>query len=122
MRRYLMLIAHEPGGWESATAEERRLYVDGHAAFDLFVDEHGRRISGALLAAADTATTVRRADGRRVLTDGPLAEAFEMIGGYDDVELPDLDAAIAAASLLPPAYAVEIRSVVELDPSGEQVG
>jgi hypothetical protein len=45
-----------------------------------------------------------------------------MIGGDFDVELPDLDVAIAAASLLPPAYAVEIRPVVELDPTGEQVG
>ncbi|KGN41533.1 YciI family protein [Knoellia aerolata] len=122
MRRYLMLIAHDPGGWESATAEERRLYVDGHAAFDRFVDRHGRRVSGAPLADADTATTVRHSAGRRVLTDGPFAESVEMIGGYYDVELPDLDVAIAAASLLPPAYAVEIRSVVELDPTGEQVG
>ena len=45
-----------------------------------------------------------------------------MIGGYYDVELPDLDAAIHAASLLPPAYAVEIRTVIELDASGETVG
>ncbi|WP_404385509.1 YciI family protein [Knoellia locipacati] len=122
MRRYLLLLAYEPGGWESATPEERAAYVDGHAAFDRFVDEHGRRISGAPLADADTATTVRHADGRRVVSDGPFTESVEMIGGYYDVELPDLDVAIAAASLLPPAYAVEVRSVVELDSSGERVG
>ncbi|KGN36179.1 YciI family protein [Knoellia subterranea] len=152
MRRYLFLIAYEPGGWESATPEERQVYVDGHEAFHRFVDARGRRISGAPLADADTATTVRhtrvtqhgdapadthadaqaveRADarpgegarGRVVVSDGPFAESAEMIGGYYDVELPDLDSAIAAASLLPPAYAVEIRSVVELDARGERVG
>ena len=58
----------------------------------------------------------------RVLTDGPFAESVEMVGGYYDVELPDLDVAIEAASLLPPAYAVEIRSVIELDSAGRQVG
>ncbi|CAN7296959.1 YciI family protein [Knoellia sp. LjRoot47] len=121
MRRYLMLLAHEPGGWEAASAEERQVYVDGHEAFHRFVDERGRRISGAPLAGSDTATTVRHRDGRRVLTDGPFTESVEMVGGYYDVELPDLDVAIAAASLLPPAYAVEIRSVVELDDAGQQV-
>ena len=122
MRRYLVLLAYEPGGWEAAGPEERQAYVDGHDAFHRFVDERGRRISGAPLADADTATTVRHLDGRRVLTDGPFAETTEMIGGYYDVELPDLDVAIEAASLLPHAYAVEIRSVVELDAAGNQVG
>ena len=122
MRRYLVLLAHEPGGWEAAGPEERQAYVDGHDAFHRFVDEHGRRISGAPLADADTATTVRHRGDRRVLTDGPFAETTEMIGGYYDVELPDLDVAIEAASLLPRAYAVEIRSVVELDAGGNQVG
>ncbi len=54
---------------------------------------------------------VRRADGSRTVTDGPFAELAEQVGGYYDVELPDLDAAIAAARLLPPAYTVEIRPV-----------
>ena len=120
--RYLVLLAHEPGSWEAAEPEERQAHVDGHDAFHRFVDEHGRRISGAALADADTATTVRHLGDRRVLTDGPFVETSEVIGGYYDVELPDLDVAIEAASLLPHAYAVEIRSVVELDAAGNQVG
>jgi hypothetical protein len=42
-------------------------------------------------------------------------ELTEQIGGYYDVELPDLDAAIAAAKLLPRAYTIEIRSVVGVE-------
>jgi hypothetical protein len=113
-----VLLAYAPGGWEAAGPEERQAYVDGHAAFHAYVDEHGRRISGAPLADADTATTVRSG----AVTDGPFAETVETIGGYYDVELPDLDHAIAAARLLPPAYAVEIRAVIELDDAGERVG
>lgn len=122
MKRYLVLMAYEPGGWESSTPEERQVYVDGHDAFHAFVDERGRRIGGAPLAEADTATTVRRRDGAVVVSDGPFVESVETIGGYYDVELPDLDVAIEAVTLLPPAYTVEIRAVIELAASGERMG
>ena len=122
MKRYLFLLAYEPGGWEASTPEERQVYVEGHDAFHAFVDERGRRISGAPLADADTATTLRRRSGEVVVSDGPFVESAEMIGGYYDTELPDLDVAIEAATLLPHAYAVEIRAVIELNESGEQVG
>lgn len=121
MKRYLVLITYEPGGWEAATPAQRQVYVDGHEAFHAFVDTHGRRISGAPLADADTATTIRRKDGKAVVTDGPFVESVEMIGGYYDIELPDLDVAIEAASLLPPAYTLEIRAVIELDDTGQPV-
>ena len=42
-------------------------------------------------------------------------ETAEIVGGYYDVELPDLDHAIEAAGLLPPSYAVEIRPTVVID-------
>ena len=74
MKRYLVLIAYEPGRWEAATPEERQGYVDGHAAFDSFVDDHGRRLSGAPLADADTATTVRHVGRETVVSDGPFVE------------------------------------------------
>ena len=48
------------------------------------------------------------------MTDGPFAETAEMIAGYYDVELPDLDAAVAVARLLPATYTVEIRPTIEL--------
>lgn len=122
MKRYLVLITYEPGGWEAATPDERQTYVDGHEAFHAFVDTQGRRVSGAALADAETATTVRRQDAKVVVTDGPFVESVEMIGGYYDVELPDLDAAIEAAALLPPAYTIEIRAVIDLDDEGQPIG
>jgi hypothetical protein len=42
-------------------------------------------------------------------------ETVEFVGGYYDVELPDLDSAIEAAQLLPPSYAVEIRPTVSIE-------
>ena len=115
MRRYVVLVAYEPGRWESASGALRREYLAAHHAFEEYVDGHGRRISSAPLAGADTATTIRHADGTVTVTDGPFVESVEQVGGYYDVELPDLDSAIAAGRLLPTSYAVEIRPVVTID-------
>ena len=116
VKRYVILIAYRPWDWSSATPEVRQSYVDAHDAFQHYVDEHGSHLGSAALGDADTATTLRTAaDGSRTVTDGPFAELAEQIGGYYDVELPDLDSAIAAARLLPPAYTVEIRPVIRIE-------
>lgn len=115
MKRYLLLIAYEPGDWSTASEETRDAFFAQHQAFSEHVAEHGREIASAALGDTDTATTVRHADGELVLTDGPFAETAEMIGGYYEVELPDLDATVAAVALLPPSYAVEIRPVVDIE-------
>lgn len=114
MRRYLILIAYEPWDWDSASEEVRAEFFAQHGAFSAFVAEHGKELASAALADAETATTVRRADGELVASDGPFAETAEMIGGYYEVELPDLDTAIAAVQLLPSCYALEIRPVIAI--------
>ena len=115
MKRYVMLLAHVPGDWESASEAEQQEYFDAHTAFEKYLDAHGKRLASAALADPDVATTVRHRDGAPVVTDGPFVESTEVLGGYYDVELPDLDHAIEAASLLPAAYAVEIRPTVLIE-------
>ena len=118
MTRYLVMVASEPRLWTDADDAARQVLVDAHRAFESFVDEQGRRISSAPLADADTATTVRRVGGEPLVTDGPFVDSVEMIGGYYDLELPDLDTAIAAAKLLSASYTVEIRPVLGLSTPG----
>ena len=118
MRRYVVLVAYPPGDWEAASEPVRQEYFAAHQAFERYVDTHGRRISSAPLAGADTATTIRHVEGNATVSDGPFVESVEQIGGYYDVELPDLDSAIAAGSLLPSSYAVEIRPTVTIEGNG----
>ena len=113
--RYVVLIAYEPGHWDAADEAVRQEYFDAHHAFEAYVEQHGRRLSSAALCDADLATTVRRDGPSDVVTDGPFVELTEQVGGYYDEELPDLDAAIAAARLLPRAYTLEIRPVVGVE-------
>ena len=115
MSRYVVLVAYRPPEWEQATPEARRSTVDAHQAFERYVDEHGQRLSSGALCDADTATTLGRGSADdRVVTDGPFVDLAEQTGGYYDVELPDLDTAIAAGRLLPPEYTIEIRPVTRI--------
>lgn len=118
MKRYVVLIAYERSEWDEADEETRDYYYRAHAAFSAYVAEHGTEHASAALADPEHATTVRRAgrarDGDVVVTEGPFAETAEQVGGYYDVELPDLDHALTAASLLPAAYTVEIRPTITI--------
>ena len=115
MKRYVLLLAYEPGGWDTADEGVQQEFFDAHTAFETFVNDRGRQLGSAALADADVATTVRHADGAATVSDGPFVETVEIVGGYYDVELPDLDTAIEAAKLLPTSYAVEIRPTVVIE-------
>jgi hypothetical protein len=77
----------------------------------------GQFVDASPLEPVATAVTVRVRGGQTLITEGPFAETTEQLGGYFVLDLPDLDAAIAVASRLPPARkgTVEIRPMIELD-------
>ena len=62
---------------------------------------------------SDIATTVRVADGKTKVLNGPYAEAKEQLGGYFMIDVPDLDNALSWAARCPGAShgAVEVRSI-----------
>ncbi len=72
--------------------------------------------SGAQLQPVNTATTVSYGGDGPVVADGPFSEAKEVIGGFQVIDVPDLDAAIAIVNTWPllelPGVSVEIRPIV----------
>ena len=54
------------------------------------------RFSGRLHD-ADTATVVRKVDGRRVVSDGPYVESKEHLGGFYVIDAADMDEAMVWA-------------------------
>jgi hypothetical protein len=115
--RYVLLLAEaDPSARDRATEEERAAVTAAHRTFDDEVERRGRILGGQALDRTDTATTLRTADGVTTVTDGPFAETVEQLGGFYVVDLPDLDAVIETARLLPPRYTVEIRPVVPVEP------
>ncbi|RSN67358.1 hypothetical protein DMH08_13630 [Actinomadura sp. WAC 06369] len=65
----------------------------------------------AHLRPAETATTMRLAGGDAIVTDGPFVEGKEVVSGYAEIEVADLDAAMAVARSWPACPLVEIRPI-----------
>ncbi|HZU13321.1 MAG TPA: YciI family protein [Chloroflexota bacterium] len=76
--------------------------------------ENGSKITGGYqLQSPGTATTVRLdGNGGSMVTDGPFIEGNEVIGGYAEIEVGDLDEALRMARTWPGGGIVEIRPVV----------
>ena len=60
-----------------------------------------------------TATTVRVANGKTQVLNGPYADTKEQLGGYFLIDVPDLDAAISWAARCPGSShgIIEVRPV-----------
>jgi hypothetical protein len=123
--RYMLLIYTKEDEIARASKEEMTQVMNGHWAV---MDESHR--SGVLqgaepLAPTAAATTVRRQNGKTLITDGPFAETKEQLAGYYILDCKDLDEAIAWASKIPTACGglqgcVEIRPLPGL-PSDNRV-
>ena len=96
------------------TADDREALRKGYADHVEMHDE-AAILARARLREAATATTVRVRGGQRLLSDGPCAEAKELLGGFYLIECADLDAALDYVTRMPiVAYgAIEVRPIVE---------
>lgn len=77
------------------------------------LDDAGVLITGEILQASDTATTVTLRGGSLEVQDGPFADTKDKLAGVFVLDVPDLDAALAWAEKCPGAtYGVlEVRPV-----------
>lgn len=96
--------------WEAKDDAERQQAYE--QVWRWFV-EHADRMSnrGAKLQPAHAATTVRMDGGEAVVTDGPFLEGKEVISGFVEIDVADLDEALRLARSWPGCPTVEIRPV-----------
>jgi hypothetical protein len=113
--KYLVLLAEEEGGWDTATPEQRQAVMDAHTAFHKAVAERATMLAGEALAASSTGRTLRHVDGEPLVTDGPYTEGVEQLGGFYLVEADSHDQVLDLCRLLPTSYAVEVRPVIEIE-------
>jgi hypothetical protein len=117
--RYAMLIYADQEPWLQMSEEEAaKASEESLPKWYAFMEELGKadpEMSGKELDDIRTAKTVRVRDGEVLITDGPFAETKEQIGGFFDINLPDLDTAIEFAARIPTAEhgSIEVRPVVE---------
>jgi hypothetical protein len=67
------------------------------------------------LQPTSAATTVRVANGKTQVLDGPYADSKEQLGGFHIIDVADLDAALSWAARCPTALhgVVEVRPIME---------
>jgi hypothetical protein len=105
--KVLMLVLNDPALEE---ADEPVVPIE------TWVDEvygSGRATDGDRLRPASDAKTVRRRRRDVIVSDGPFAEAYELIGGFDILEVASMDEAVEIASRHPMASA----GVIQLHPA-----
>jgi hypothetical protein len=107
--QYALLIYTKPGTVESLSPAEREALSVEYFALR---DEPGV-LGGAGLQPVTTATTIRLADGKPLVTDGPFADTKEVFGGYYLYEADNLDQAIELASRIP---ALRLGGTIEVRP------
>ena len=76
-----------------------------------FADNTDKIKSHMYLMPPHTATTLRLDRGEPVVTDGPFVEGKEVISGFTEIDVADLDEALRLAKSWPGCPLVEIRPV-----------
>jgi hypothetical protein len=114
--KYVLMFTESGEGrgyWETLTEAQR---ATAYERINQWFDEHskaGRIVGGEELQGPASSTTVRLSNGKAMVTDGPFAEAKEIVGGFAIVEVKDLDEALEMAKAWPGGSAVEVRPVVD---------
>jgi hypothetical protein len=117
--RYALLIYSDQTPWLGMSEEEAaKARAESMPKWVALFDELGKAdpdTEGKELDDVTTAKTVRVRDGEVLITDGPFAETREQIGGLFEMNLPDLDTALALAAMIPTAErcSIEVRPIVE---------
>ena len=120
--RYMLLIYTREDEQARASQEVTDEIRKGHWAVMEETRAKGIFQGAEPLAPTTTATTVRRQNGKTVVTDGPFAETKEQLAGYYILECKDQNEAIAWAARIPTACGgvdgcVEVRALRDL-PAG----
>jgi hypothetical protein len=113
---YILLLYINEAGWPKLTKAEQEQRTAAYMAYAEALRNAGVFKGSSRLGNSSTATTVRAADGKPQVLDGPYADSKEQLGGYFIIEAPDLDAAISWAARCPTVGhgVVEVRPLMAI--------
>jgi hypothetical protein len=115
--KYVLLFCgtrEQQEAWENMSDKARAAQYDRVARW--FDEHHAKLGPSNQLQPPQTATTVRfQQTGEPLVHDGPFIEGNEVIGGYTEIRVADLDEALRMAKSWPGGGIVEIRPVMGVD-------
>src|SRR5256712_11730010 len=115
--QYMLLIYEDPAELARLSAAERQGIFPEYRQFTDSIVKSGNYRAGDPLEPVSAATTVRLRKGKRMVTDGPVAETKEYLGRYHLVDAKDLDEALGIAARIPsaPLGGVEVRPIMKIE-------
>jgi hypothetical protein len=122
--KYLILIYGNPESraiWEGFSDDQRAEGYRWYAAFGEELAATGELLVSEALADPSLTTRVSVRDGQVVTSDGPFAEAKELLAGFLLLEVDSHRRAVELAARLPEAELglVEVRPVLDLGGGGQ---
>lgn len=99
--KYALLIYGDESAWANMDEAVMRACYAEHEAYGRALSEAGVMLGGEELAPSHTASSLRFANGKVSLHDGPFAEAREQLGGFYLIEVDTLDEALEWARKMP---------------------
>jgi hypothetical protein len=101
--KYLLLIYSNEANAQALSKADMDQMLAAYGAYTEALQKAGVLVDGNRLQRSTSATTVRTANGKTNVLDGPYADTKEQLGGYYMIEVPDLDAALSWAARCPGA-------------------
>ena len=111
--QYLLAIYSDERAAESMPREQMTEIVSAYMAYTQALRDAKVLVGSNRLKPTSAASSVRIADGRTQVLDGPFAETKEQLGGYYLIDVPDQDAALSWATRCPGARhgTIEVRPI-----------
>jgi hypothetical protein len=111
--QYILMVYTQEGGWDKLTPAEQEKGMAAYQAYTEALKKAGVLTGANRLRPISNATTVRVANGKSQVLNGPYADSKEQLGGYYLIDVPDLDAALSWAARCPGAShgVVEVRPI-----------
>ena len=99
--QYMLMLYIDETVFPTLSPEEQQRGLEAYAAYTEALTRAGIVVGWNRLQGRTTAATVRLANGRTEVRDGPFAETKEQIGGLYIIDVPDRDTALAWAARCP---------------------
>jgi hypothetical protein len=111
--KYVLLFVESDDYVKEWEALDQMRRDEKYAEVERWFAEHADKItSGPRLQPRETATTVRLSDGEMLVTDGPFVEGNEVVAGFAEIEVADLDEALRMVKTWPACPIIEIRPAI----------
>lgn len=120
--KYIVLIHQNRAAREQFNSLPAEVRAEGMAGYFRLNDElqrNGEYVAAEALVDDAASVLVTAADGRAVRTDGPFAEAKELLAGFYLIDVDSVERAVDLAGMIPDVQAgaavAEIRPVATME-------